>query len=179
MDRFTYEGVDIGAVIDRLPREAVDRLPFGTVKVDERGTILEYNMAEASISGVDARSVIGKNFFLEVAVCTQRPEFYGEFKRAMDDGTLLNTIFDFTFENSVYAEVSQPFRVRVRMFSTRDAAGVRVVWILVRRVLGIASAASAGRVAGERRTGPNPGDAPHRSRDEERGEDGDIAVHFD
>jgi photoactive yellow protein len=136
MERFDFQGTDISAVIDRLPSEERNRLPFGVVKLNPAGTILEYNMAEGEISGVHPKDVIGKNFFLDVAVCTQRPEFYGKFRDAMDNNKVLNLIFDYEFQNALYAAVHEPIKVRVHMFSSYEIGGKKIVWLMVKRVGG-------------------------------------------
>jgi photoactive yellow protein len=108
-------------------------LPFGLVKLDKAGVILEYNMAEAEISGVHQADVIGKNFFLDVAVCTQRPEFYGIFRQAMDGPGFINQIFNYEFQNALYSSVHEPVKVKVHMFSGPDSSGQSVVWLMVKR----------------------------------------------
>jgi photoactive yellow protein len=136
MERVDFQGTDISGILDRLPDEDRNRLPFGVVKLDTQGKILAYNMAEAEISGVRVQDVIGKNFFLEVAVCTQRPEFYGRFRDAMDNDRVLNLIFDYEFQNALYSAVHEPIKVRVHMFSSYEIGGIKIVWLMVKRVGG-------------------------------------------
>jgi photoactive yellow protein len=123
MEQIKYETVDIGGMVNRIPEAAVDKLPFGLVKLDLDGKILQYNMAESSISGIAPADVIGKNFFLDVALCTQRPEFFGAFKEGVDKG-FLNTIFDFTFDYNM-----EPTRVRVHLVLIKP-----FVYLMVKRV---------------------------------------------
>ena len=61
---------DIDNVLAKLTAREVDQLAFGAVQLDGKGTILQYNAAEASITGRDPKAVIGKNFFRDVAPCT-------------------------------------------------------------------------------------------------------------
>jgi photoactive yellow protein len=109
MEKYDYTTVDVGSIVDRIPEASKDNLPFGLIKLDKLGTILEYNMAQASLAGIKKEDAIGKNFFLDLAVCTQRPEFFGRFKEGVDKG-LLNTVFEFTFDLRM-----TPTRVRVHM----------------------------------------------------------------
>lgn len=51
-----------------------DRLPFGVILLDERLAITGYNRAEAEISGLEPRSVLGKRLFTDVAPCMNTPE---------------------------------------------------------------------------------------------------------
>jgi photoactive yellow protein len=61
----------------------LDLLPYGIIVVDEAGKILYYNAREEEISNRRRGNVLGKNFFSEVAPCTQVQEFYGRFKETM------------------------------------------------------------------------------------------------
>ena len=128
MERIDFNGTDISEVLNRLPEKTKEALPFGLVKLAPDGTILEYNMAEAEISGVRPQDVIGKNFFLDVAICTQRPEFYGRFREGIAKG-VLNQLFDFVFDYQM-----APTKVRVHMFSSFDSQGKKFVWLMVKRV---------------------------------------------
>src|SRR3981081_4117236 len=69
--------------IDGLHDDDLDRLPFGAIQLDTNGTILKYNMYEAGMAGLDRGSVLGKNFFEDVAPCTAVQEFYGRFQRGI------------------------------------------------------------------------------------------------
>jgi photoactive yellow protein len=74
----------------------LDLLPYGIIVVDEAGKILYYNAREEEIAGRRKEDVVGKNFFTEVAPCTQVQEFYGQFKETMQRVGLVAS-FDFHF----------------------------------------------------------------------------------
>ena len=81
-----------------LTPSEIDDLPFGYIALTRDGTILRYNRYEASLSRLDPRSVIGKNFFSEVAPCTQVKEFEGKFRAfANRDSGPAMLSFDFVF----------------------------------------------------------------------------------
>ncbi|MHC4940115.1 MAG: PAS domain-containing protein [Planctomycetota bacterium] len=63
-----------------MSRDELDRLPIGAIRLDKDGTILEYNAAEARLAGREPAEVIGRNFFTEVAPCTNVQEFAGRFR---------------------------------------------------------------------------------------------------
>ncbi len=123
MEVWKYDSVDLSTIVNRIPDKVFDDLPFGLIKLDSLGKILEYNMAEAALTGFTPASVIGKNFFLEVATCTQTPEFYGRFREGVDKG-LLNVQFDYLFDSEMI-----PTRVRVRMVKMNQH-----VWLMVTRL---------------------------------------------
>lgn len=76
----------------------LDLLPYGIIVVDEAGRILYYNAREEQIAGRRREDVLGKNFFKEVAPCTQVQEFHGRFEEAMQTaGLVANFSFKFPF----------------------------------------------------------------------------------
>jgi photoactive yellow protein len=74
----------------------LDALPFGAINVDKTGVILAYNASEAQLAGRQPASVIGKNFFTDVAPCTNVEAFATKFHRGVAAGRL-NVVFPFTF----------------------------------------------------------------------------------
>jgi photoactive yellow protein len=72
----------------------LDLLPYGIIVVDEEGKILYYNAREEEIASRHREDVLGKNFFSEVAPCTQVREFYGRFQETMHRAGL---VADFHF----------------------------------------------------------------------------------
>lgn len=89
------------ALVDDASDAELDALDVGVVGLDEQGTILRYNLYESRLARLDRNQVLGKNFFEEVAPCTQNDAFEGRFRRfiASDDraGDRFNYLFDFKF----------------------------------------------------------------------------------
>ena len=75
MENINFEGVNLAELLPRIPDSVKNGLPFGIVKMDLTGTILEYNMAEGELTGVDPKWAIGKNFFNDVALCPVQQRF--------------------------------------------------------------------------------------------------------
>ena len=116
-------------LVEVLPRIVdINVLPFGVVKMDLTGKILEYNMAEAKLTGTDPAWALGKNFFFQVATCTNTPAFYGKFVEGVAKG-FLNAVFNYSFTH-----LETPIRVRVHMMTMPDSLGKKVVVMLVTRV---------------------------------------------
>lgn len=103
----------------------LDGLAFGAIQLDANGKILQYNSAEGDITGRDPKSVIGKNFFKEVAPCTDSPEFEGRFREGVKSGDL-NTMFEYTFD---YKMAATKVKVHMKKALTGDS-----YWIFVKRV---------------------------------------------
>ena len=82
-----------------LSSHEIDQLPFGYIALDAQGSILKYNRYEAELARLDQQSVLGKNFFTEVAPCTQVKEFEGRFREFAAGRTGSTTLsFDFVFK---------------------------------------------------------------------------------
>jgi photoactive yellow protein len=65
--------------IDAPNPAQLDSLPFGAIQLDREGKILQYNDYESRLAGIDESKAIGKNFFIEIALCTDVKEFRGRF----------------------------------------------------------------------------------------------------
>ena len=121
-----FENINLAEVLPRIPD--INVLPFGVIKLDLKGEILEYNMAEGELTGTDSAWAIGKNFFHEVAMCTKTPVFYGKFLEGVKSG-FLNEVFNYSFDHR-----NIPTRVRVHMMTMPDAQGQKIVVVLVTRI---------------------------------------------
>ncbi len=127
MEHISFEGVNLAELLPRIPDSIKDGLPFGLVKLDLTGKILEYNMAEGDLTGVDPNWAIGKNFFDEVALCTKTAAFYGRFVEGVKKG-FLNCVFDYTFDHR-----DEATKVKVHMVTIPNHLGQQTVMILVKR----------------------------------------------
>ena len=148
------EGATPPALLDDLSPEELDALPFGVIALDATGRILAYNAAESRMSGRSRERVLGRDFFTEVAPCTNLPAFHGRFLEGVRSGHL-DAAFTFVFG------FDPPVRVQVTM---RDARLPGRYWVTVRpiAVLTPSTHRMAARTAGEvvdRRSRAEPVDA--------------------
>jgi photoactive yellow protein len=118
----TYDIADMNNAISTMSAEEIDWLPFGVIKVDRKGTILLYNAAEGRQAGFDPAKVIGRNFFRDIAPCTNRPEFIGRFLEGVKTGR-----FDVTFGYE-FGFPTRPAMVTVHL---RNSLFDDAVWILI------------------------------------------------
>jgi photoactive yellow protein len=108
--------------IDSMSEQELDALPHGAIQLDIRGTVLKYNAYEGRLAGLTKEQVVGKNFFRQVAPCTDVQEFYGRFR----EGVVCRKLhckfrYRFTFK-------ANPRDVTVTLFySERD----ETVWVFV------------------------------------------------
>jgi photoactive yellow protein len=101
----------------------LDALPFGAIQLDRAGTILTYNVAESVLSGRDAAKMIGKNFFEEVAPCTNVQGFAGRFREGMARREL-REVFRYRFDFEM-----TPRDVSITLFYS---AATDTGWVFVR-----------------------------------------------
>ena len=115
---------------------ALDVHPFGCIKLSKAGRVLELNIAAAALVGVCAADALGKCFFTQIAPCSGNAAFHGRFKTAMAGNGVLNKVLDHRFLLSNAPQPISAIEVRVHMFSSVDADGLPIVWVLTRKKLG-------------------------------------------
>ncbi|MDT8406728.1 MAG: photoactive yellow protein [Methylococcales bacterium] len=116
---------DIESALRKMSSDEIDRMAFGAVELDGNGRILRYNAAEGAITGRDPKAVLGKNFFTDVAPCTNTPKFKGEFDKGVQMG-FLNKKFEYTFDYNM-----NPTKVAVHM---KKALSGDTYWVFVKRL---------------------------------------------
>lgn len=110
--------------ISGMDNNELDALDFGVVKVDDVGVIQFYNRYESELAGIDPAAAAGKNFFTQLAPCTNNRLFYGRFKSGVAAGSLDITIpYTFTYK-------MRPTNVNVHIYrDPRQGAN----WVFVKR----------------------------------------------
>lgn len=108
--------------LGRMDRALADRQPFGVVKVDDEGKIELYNKWESDMAGVEVDAAEGKNFFTQVAPCTNNRLVYGRFKSGVEKGAM-DSEFNYTFTYKM-----KPTLVSIRLF--RDDSS-KSNWVFV------------------------------------------------
>ncbi len=88
--------IDIG-LVRQLTVEQLNNLPYGVVTTDRDGIVLSYNDTESRLAGVPKEKVLMRNFFKDVAPCTQVKEFEGRFQSFARGESRAIEQFDFVF----------------------------------------------------------------------------------
>ncbi|HYR30155.1 MAG TPA: photoactive yellow protein [Thermoanaerobaculia bacterium] len=109
--------------ITRMSEEQLDELPFGAIRLDKSGKVLSYNMTESKLTGRDPKRVIGRNFFTEVAPCTNVQGFAGRFREGIAKGEM-HVIFPYRFDFQM-----APRDVSVTLFYSKQTD---TAWVFVR-----------------------------------------------
>lgn len=115
------------SVLQKLPSLSaaeLDALSIGVVKVDDQGVIQMYNKEEGRIGNVNPASVIGKNFFTQVAPCTNNRLFFGKFKEGVSKGSLAFSM-PYTFTYKI-----KPTNVMIQMYRDPNTSSN---WVLVKQ----------------------------------------------
>lgn len=126
MDIVRFGAQDIENILAGMTSEELDQLAFGAIQLDGEGNVLAYNAIEGEITGRDPQAVLGRNFFTEVAPCTNTDEFYGKFIAGVRTGSL-NTLFEYVFDYQM-----KPTKVQVHM--KRSLQG-DTYWVFVKRLV--------------------------------------------
>ncbi|MDP2379920.1 MAG: photoactive yellow protein [Pseudohongiella sp.] len=99
---------DIDNRLASMSSAQIDQLAFGAIQLDPTGTIVQYNETEGAITGRSPSQVIGKNFFRDVAPCTNTPKFKGAFDKVVKErGSIM---LEYTFDYQM-----APTKVKVHM----------------------------------------------------------------
>lgn len=94
----------------------LDLLPYGIIVLDEAGDVVFYNDREEQAAHRNRLDVLGRNFFTEIAPCTNVAEFYGRFEESMaDSGLVAEFAFSFPFQPN-----SRDVEITMRSFSVAE-----------------------------------------------------------
>lgn len=103
-------------------RAQADASSFGVVKLDGEGKVLLYNRWESELAGVPVEQAEGKNFFREVAPCTNNRLVFGRFKKGVEQREL-DVEFKYTFTYKM-----KPTNVVIRLYHDPASA---TNWVFV------------------------------------------------
>lgn len=86
--------------LEQLGSEALDRLDVGVVRLSKRGEVEFVNEAGLSLPGLkehdNKTTILGKNFFYDLAPSTNNNLFFGRFKQGLEEGAM-DARFPYTF----------------------------------------------------------------------------------
>lgn len=106
--KIDFSSKDLLASLESQSNAFYDELPFGVVKMDANGTVVYYNKQESVIAGVDPSIAKGKNFFVQVAPCTNNFMVAEKYKLAELDEEL----------DYMFTYVTSPIKVRLRLLKS-------------------------------------------------------------
>src|SRR5688572_10580225 len=87
--------------VHALSSKELDELPHGAIQLDKDGNILSFNRYESEMAGIPKEKAIGKNFFRDIAPCTDVAQFRGRFKEGVATKKLHEKFrYHFPFKNN-------------------------------------------------------------------------------
>ena len=96
----TFVPDDVLSRLEELNSQEMDDLPFGVVRLDNTGTVEFVNEAGLSLPGLkkhdNKTTIVGKNFFFDLAPSTNNNLFFGRFKQGLNQGSI-DARFPYTF----------------------------------------------------------------------------------
>ena len=119
----SFDADEIGKQLRQAPPAELHDAPFGIVRLDDDGNVTFYNRYESNLSGVPPADALGKNFFNELAPCSNNHLFLGRFREgvANDD---LDERFTYTFTYKL-----RPTLVDIRLYRDREEQN----WVLIQK----------------------------------------------
>ncbi len=100
--------------IDEMNYEQLDDLPFGVIELDDKGKVIFFSNTESKLTGVQKSDATGKNFFTEVAPCTNNFIFKGSFDKGVQSNQM-NYLFPYTFTYRM-----APTHVKIHLFRSKN-----------------------------------------------------------
>lgn len=101
----SFDDANLLTWLDNAQPKDLDILDFGVVRMNYENTVMAYNDAECEISGFDKNNTIGKNFFVQVAPCTNNFMVSEKYKNDVLDETL----------PYIFTHITKPTKVILRL----------------------------------------------------------------
>jgi photoactive yellow protein len=90
--KLLFDAPALAAALAAMSDLELDALDFGVVEMNHECRVLRYNAAESRLSGLPPDRVIGRQFFREVAPCSNNVHVAKRFEAAVLDATIPYTL---------------------------------------------------------------------------------------
>ena len=87
-----FDAPALAAALTAMSDLELDALDFGVVEMDHECRVLRYNAPESQLSGLPPERVIGRQFFRQVAPCSNNATVAQRFEAATLDATIPYTL---------------------------------------------------------------------------------------
>lgn len=108
--------------LDVLSPAEFDRAEFGVVRLSDGGIVEIYNRYESQLAGLAPNDVLGRNFFTQIAPCTNNKLFKGAFAKGVEAGAM-NLVFAYTFTYRM-----APTEVQVHLYRAKQTN-----WLFIKK----------------------------------------------
>jgi photoactive yellow protein len=116
-----FDDPEILKHLESASAEEIDTLNFGVVRMKADGTVALYSAFESNLSGLDKNNVLGRNYFEQVAPCTNNYMISQRFLDTPEMDVVLPYVFSFQMK---------PTTVRLRLLRSASA---KSMYLLVER----------------------------------------------
>lgn len=116
---FTQE--NLFETLNTSNQETINQANFGAIKLTDTGNVEFYNRYQSSLSGLSPQETLGKNFFVQVAPCTNNFMVAERFHDAVANNTALDETLDYIFTYKL-----KPTKVTLRLLRQQQQS-----WICV------------------------------------------------
>ncbi len=125
-----FDSEQLCQMLNDLPAEALDELPFGVIGFDAEHTVVRYNRHESQAAKFPVSEVLGQQVFVELAPCLNNYIVALRFEVAAQQSQPLDAVVPY-----VLTFAMRPTRVRLRLLSD-PALALRFV-LVQRQVSGL------------------------------------------
>ncbi len=109
----TFVPNELFPMLGNLSRNDADSCDFGIIQLDDSGKVIMVNRYQSELGGVPVSQFEGRNWFTQIAPCTNNGLVFGMFKKGVASGNM-NTVFPYTFTFKM-----KPTNVKIHFY--RDA----------------------------------------------------------
>ena len=110
-----FTQTNLGAMLATISESDLDVADFGIIKLASCGRVEFYNRYESELAGLSPDQVKGKNFFTQVAPCTNNYMVSHKFHEAVENDTDLDETIDYVFTYKL-----KPTNVQLRLLKQQN-----------------------------------------------------------
>ncbi len=110
-----YDQDNLLACLEEMDNDALDALDFGVIGFNSDGIICRYNAYEAQAAVLTRERVLGRELFIEIAICMNNYLVAQRFEDARDAVEALDETIDY-----VLTWKMRPTKVKLRMLSSPE-----------------------------------------------------------
>ncbi len=92
----TFVPNELFPMLGNLSRNDADSCDFGIIQLDDSGKVIMVNRYQSELGGVPVSQFENRNWFTQIAPCTNNGLVFGMFKKGVAAGNM-NTVFPYTF----------------------------------------------------------------------------------
>ncbi len=92
-----FNQTDLAKTLKSSSDQELNSATFGIVRLQPGGAVSFYNQYEADLAGIPASDALGKNFFTEIAPCTNNFMVANKYQTADESSANIDETIDYMF----------------------------------------------------------------------------------